>query len=427
MRTTSYLADSVSSGKRKAGGPALWFVLFFTFVLYISPQSYFPFLANVYLAKVSAILALISFFLSARNQSVSMTKPEKYVLVLAFLALCSIPFSSWRGGSLDYFIDIFSKVLIIFFLMSRVLVTERHVEIMIKLLVACNVFFAIVALSNYAGGIYLKGTRIGGPQGGIAHDPNDLALSLVTIFPLALYLATLATSRFKKAFYILCAVLMVCGIVVSFSRGGFLALAVAGFVLLMHLPKRKIVRIVFIGLLALPLVIAVMPSTYFERLATIVDIEKDPDGSAGIRFDDMRDSLKAVLENPLLGAGLGMNTLGLQEVRGRMYWGGVHSAPLQIASELGLPALFVYIALMVVLLKELARLRAVPPGDAPLSDRLSSMAGYLQAALWGFIIAGIFLPVAYRWYFFYLAGMATALFRIQKSLSTTKKDLLAGK
>lgn len=425
MRTTSYLADSASSGKRLAGGPALWFVLFFTFVLYISPQSYLPFLEKLHIAKVAALFAVLSFFLAARNQSVSMTKPEKYVLVLAFLALCSIPFSSWRGGSFAYFIDIFSKVLIIYFLMSRVLVTERHLEIMFALLVACNVFFAIVALSNYADGVYLKGTRIGGPQGGIAHDPNDLALSLVTVFPLALCLAKIATSRFKKTIYYLCAGLMVCGIVVSFSRGGFLALVVAGFVLLMHLPKRKIVRIVFIGLLALPLIIAVLPDTYLERLVTIVDIEKDPHGTAGVRFDDMRDSMKAVLENPLLGAGLGMNTLGLQEVRGRMYWGGVHSAPLQIASELGIPALLAYIALMVVLLKELARLRSVACGDA-LSDRRYQMAGYLQAALWGFIVAGIFLPVAYRWYFFYLAGMATALIRIHKSLGDAKKTYRVG-
>lgn len=426
MRTTSYHANSAPSGKRTAGGPALWFVLFFTFVLYISPQSYFPFLEPLRLAMVSAILAIAAFFLSARNQSIRMTKPEKYVLALALLALCSIPFSSWKGGSFAYFIDIFSKVLIIYFLMSRVLVSERHIQTMFTLLVLCNVFFAIVGLWHYANGIYLKGDRIGGPQGGIAHDPNDLALSLLTALPLALCVAKLAVSRFRKILYVAFAGLMAVGIVVSFSRGGFLALVVVGVVLLWQTPKRNIALIAVIGMLTVPLLIAFMPGTYFERMSTIVATEKDPVGTATVRYNDMRDSMLAVLENPLLGAGLGMNTLALQEVRGHMSRGGVHSAPLQIASELGLPALFVYVALIVVLMKELSRLRSMPHLDAQ-SARLATVAGYLQAALWGFIVAGFFLPVAYRWYFFYLAGMATALIRIQKSLGNTKKYHLAGK
>jgi putative inorganic carbon (hco3(-)) transporter len=421
MHTVSSQDKTALSDANNKGGIALWMVLFFTFILYISPQSYFPFLKSIHLAKTSAILALTAFFFVRKNQSIRIAIPEKYVLALCALTLCSIPFSAWKGGSFGFFIDIFSKVLIIYFLMSRVLVSEQQIRTMFTLLVFCNVFFAIVGLWHYAHGIYLKGDRIGGPIGGIAYDPNDLALSLLTTLPLALCLAKLNSSSFKKALYWIFAGLMASGIIVSFSRGGFLGLCMVVFILFRNTFRQKMLLVIIFCLLVLPVVVSLLPDAYFARLITIVDIEKDPTSSASTRYNDMHASIIAAMKHPVFGVGLGMTALALKEVQGDSARGGVHSAPLQIASELGLPALFVYIGLIVVLLKKLSWLMKVASKD-PSYSSLHAIAMALHAAIWGFIVSGFFLPVAYRWYFFYLAGMATALFRINHLLSENIKD-----
>src|SRR5260370_11340905 len=67
--------------------------------------------------------------------------------------------------------------------------------------------------------------RMGALGNGIA-NPNDLALSLVIAFPLCIAFLLAARSAFKKLLWTAGIVLMLYGLVSTYSRSGFVAIAI---------------------------------------------------------------------------------------------------------------------------------------------------------------------------------------------------------
>ena len=131
----------------------------------------------------------------------------------------------------------------------------------------------------------------------------------------------------------------------TFSRGGFLTLAV---ILLAYicLPGRRPERVwawVFLvaGLLAVPFA----PSDYADRIGTITNIEADQTGSAQERLIDLMAAARYVAEHPVTGSGIGMNILALNEQRGDT-WTAIHNVYLQYGVELGLPGMMLFILLL---------------------------------------------------------------------------------
>lgn len=113
-----------------------------------------------------------------------------------------------------------------------------------------------------------------------------------------------------------------------------------------------------------------------------------------------------VFENPIVGAGLGMNLLALNGERGAT-WRAVHNAYLEYAVDLGLPGLILFLLLFVRCLRNttLVQRRC---GWTPAARELFSLAEGLQISLIAFAVAAPFHPVAYHFYFYYIAGLAVA-------------------
>src|SRR5438034_681083 len=108
-----------------------------------------------------------------------------------------------------------------------------------------------------------------------------------------------------------------------------------------------------VALICLPLV----PSSYFDRVSTILNKEADPTGSAQARWRDMVAAAKVTVQNPIVGVGLRMNALALAEERGPdwdpmgRYLLDVHDVYLVYASELGIPGLVLFLMLLVSCMK----------------------------------------------------------------------------
>src|SRR5262249_14472309 len=134
-------------------------------------------------------------------------------------------------------------------------------------------------------------------------------------------------------------------VILTFSRAGFLTLATIALMYLWKLRGRAegrwMLGALLVGLLCAPL----LPSGYLDRLATITDIESDPTGSAQARRSDTLAALSFVGHSPLVGAGVGMNALALNEERGPL-WTVVHNVYLEYAVELGIPGLVLFLWLL---------------------------------------------------------------------------------
>jgi O-antigen ligase len=251
----------------------------------------------------------------------------------------------------------------------------------------------------------------------LSANPNDLALTLNLLLPFAAALAIWTRRPVLKLFLWAVVGLDACGVVLTYSRGGFLTLMTLGLLLAWHRLRRNTWAWLLLGPAAAAgaLVLLIAPPSYLRHMETITNYQADPTGSAQARLSDMITAAKIALQHPFIGAGLGMNTLALNEARGRPAWKMVHDVYLQYAVDLGLLGLGLFLALYVSSL--LAARRAThaahgPPGSE--AHFLQECSRAVLFALIAFGVAAVFHPVAYHFYFFGMAGLAVAAGRLSQ-------------
>src|SRR3954470_3835456 len=288
--------------KREETDWAFTGLLAFTAILFLRPQEQFPPLNPLHLAEVSALLALAAMVTGRIGRGLSVTRytPELGgVLGLGFTILATAPFSIWMGGSVSTFTEIYSKIILIFILMLNTLTNPKRIDRFLWLIVVASGYIATRAVLDYARGVNLvENGRVQGSVGGMFKNPNDLALNMVAVLPLAAFLVLRPSSMVRRGFAALCAVMMTGAIVASQSRSGTLGLAAMGLVLGGQVLKRKpglVLSLAFVGLLALPL----LPSSYWGRLESITNKDLDQTGSREARSVLLQESFAAFMSHPL--------------------------------------------------------------------------------------------------------------------------------
>lgn len=390
------------------GSLAFWSLMAFLGVLMLSPQSAFPVLQPLRIAFLSAGVAVFAYLihrLALREPLLEFTPAVKYVAAIVAWAVVTVPFSYWPGGSVAFLLEMYFKTIVIFLLLAHVVDDDLRLRRVAWALALMAVPLALSGIQNYLEGESVGGGRIFGYNSPLAANPNDLALTLNLCLPMAVALF-LDSGRFMvKATLAVGIVLIVAAIVATFSRSGFLTLGVIGVAYAWNLLWRGragLVATLFVAVLAsTPFV----PGHYWDRLATITDIESDTSGSSQERWRDTVAAVEYVGANPIVGAGIGQNMLAMNEVRGE-HWLRVHNVYLQYAVELGLPGLALFVALLVSSIRNAGFAKRV--GAHFRDSGLFHLAEGIRIALLGYAVAAVFHPSGYHFYFYLFAGLALA-------------------
>lgn len=381
----------------------------FMAVLVATPQEFLPALVPLHLARLTALAALAAYLLHRVHHGAPAGPTPRAMLWLALLvgwAVCTVPLSIWPGGSVALLTELYLKAVLVCWLLAAVLTTVARLRTMMWVLCLSTVPLAATAIVGFAGG---GADRIAGYGEGLGGNPNDLALVLAITMPLSGALAAVSRGA-TRAIAVALVPLAIAGIVATYSRGGFLALTVVLAFGLLALARRRALGTIVATLLTGAALAALTPATYVDRVATVTDIDADPTGSAQERWRDIRAAASYVRDHPLIGAGVGMDILVLNDLRGPT-WRTVHNSYLNYGVDLGLPGLTLFLLLLVSVI---ATARRVERGDTRRgADReLVMLAAGLRIALLAFAVAALVYPVAYHFYFYVLAGLAVAAGRI---------------
>ena len=392
-------------------------LLAFTAILIVSPQAWMPVLGTLRIALVAAAVAIVAELLDrAMNHRPARRTPAAFKLVLALVSwsVLTIPVSYWPGGSVAALTDHFLKAIAFFWLIATVVTSRDRLRTFLWLLVLASLPLSLTALQNYASGSFLRTPdgavpRIAGyttAGSGLAANPNDLALMINLLIPFAAAQLVTARRRLPRLVAGVALLLGVAGVIVTFSRAGFLTLATMGLVGLLALGRRRPVAL--LGVLAVLIAgSTLLPKGYFDRLSTITNIESDTTGSAQGRWNDALVAMQVAAHNPITGVGLDQNVLALNQERGAT-WREVHNVYLQYAGDLGLPGLALFLAIFVSLFRTAGRVRRAGRRTRGARE-VAVAAGSVQVALAAFAVAAFFHPVAYQFYFFLAAGLALAV------------------
>jgi putative inorganic carbon (hco3(-)) transporter len=387
----------------------------FTAILLLTPQTLLPVLKTLRIALLAAGVSILAHMLdtTVRRQPIVRSRRE---IVIAFALLVwaaiTIPFSYWPSGSVALLSDQFLKAVIFLWLIAALVTTRQRLRTFAWALVLCSIPLAIIGIQHFRSGEFLY-TGVAGLKriagySGLSGNPNDLALTLNLIIPIAGALIALSRGVLARSVAAGALLLSVTTVIVTFSRAGFLTLSAIGILSVIAFVKRRApvaaAAIVATALTVVPL----LPAGYMQRLSTITDFEADPTGSAQGRWTDYRVATRLVVANPIVGAGIGQDILALDRLRARATWRSIHNAYLEYAVDLGLPGLLLFLWLLVATFRSARRVETRTSTEPSLRD-LSVLASSVQIALAAFAVAAFFHPIAYQFYFFCVAGLAVAL------------------
>ncbi len=375
----------------------------FTFVLYFRPYELSPslkFLTNS--AFWIALFTLIIYLPTQLGLEGNLTVRPREInlaLLLAVAGLFSIPFATdplvaWAG-----FID-YLKVIVMLVVMVNVVRTEKRLRALILLALVASCVTSLAAVNDYRLGRLVLGQRerIEGLIGNLFDNPNDLALHLVTMIPIVVALLLATRSLSKKLVYLACVVLFSAGVIATTSRGGFIGLACVASVLAWKLARRYRVLLGAAGLVLILSMVVIGPLDFRSRM------NKGNDASATARTGELKRSVFLMLHHPVFG--LGINNYVLFSNTNH----ATHNAYTQVGSEMGIPAMLIYILFLVTPLRRLAEVRRTRLAQQ--RGRLYYLAIGIETSLIGYMVTSFFLSVAYLWYAYYLVGYAVALRRL---------------
>lgn len=377
-------------------------LLLFMIIYCVRPQDWIPGLSDVPLAKITGILAILALVFSLRRIQSSLPREVLFLLFLIVqLFLASLMSPVWRGGALQTTLNL-AKLPIIILVITAAVTTLFRLRLLI--------FTQATSVSIIASVLIWKGHlnqgRLQGILGGLYSDPNDLALEMVMSLPLGLALLFLTRNKFWKAFWAISILTMSYVVFLTGSRGGFLAFLVVVGVCLWEFAIRGRRRyLLTLAALAGFLLLQFSGGMLVGRLKGTFDAKDsttDAFGSAQARQQLFWRSLQVTAEHPFFGVGPG----NFDQVSGQ--WHTTHNSLTLMSSEAGIPAVILYVLILMSGFKNLKLTKRLASGQT----ESGVLARAFFASLAGYFVGSLFLSVAYQFFPYILVGYTTVLFSI---------------
>ncbi len=248
--------------------------------------------------------------------------------------------------------------------------------------------------------------------------PNLYAATMLLPGALTLCWILLSKWRTVQVALIVALLAIASSVFFSMSRGGLLALATVLLIFVIRYRNWRL--LLLIALLAVPLL--AMPDLFFHRL------EQGLYNRGTGRFDIWHVGWAILRDHGLLGVGLDNFRVAYVQYAGeapifRGYSKVAHNVPLQVAAEMGVVGLALFVAACRAQLQSLARaLRRF--GHMP-----KAMLVACEAACWGMLVMGLSLDIMWRkafWLVWILATLAVRLHNDEADLAPVSRNREGG-
>lgn len=262
--------------------------------------------------------------------------------------------------------------------------------------------------------------RIAGPLG----DPNFFSQILLLVLPVTVLFGARANTRTTRILWFSSAGIILATVLLTYSRGAMVALAVMGVMVLkkLHISWRTTATVLTVLVLSLVL----LPESVTRRFLTIEQII--PQRDAPLRLDSSFEERKLYMRvawvmfgaNPVIGVGAANYTAEYEDYVGQtgsaarqyedqsdLYY--PHNLYLEVAAESGLIGLGILVAIIFAAWS--ASAEALRPHAGPW---LKTSAQAFRIALVGYLVSGLFLHLAYPRYLFLIMAFAATMQRLSR-------------
>jgi O-antigen ligase len=297
------------------------------------------------------------------------------------------------------------KYVVAIFIAANVLDSRERLRLAGTVIALASLFPALGSISSWLAGQHLvEGTRAAWI--GAFGNPNFLAYFLVISTPIVLALRDAEERPTIKTAWLGVLVAYAIAVFLTQSRGGALGFGAVLFLWTLRGLARG--RVAIGGVLALGIALLMTPGGPWNREDTTKTLHGQVDASAQGRLDAWRTGLRIVEARPLGGAGIGAFVVGYETYApgdaGPARTG--HNSFLMITAELGVPALAIFVIVLLGTFVTLGRI-AKRAGSPPLARGL-------QTGVFGFVVCSLTGGYAFTWPIYLVLGMAAAVSRLEE-------------
>jgi putative inorganic carbon (hco3(-)) transporter len=395
-----------------------------------------PGLASLPLARIVMVIALPALALNWKSlpRLPAVAIPfKRSALALTAIAVLTAPLSVWPGQTLQFLSQQLPVLAVAVIMACKISSSWRAIRRILRALIVCALALGLSALARFHGGR--------ASSSGATYDTNDLAYVLVTVMPLALGFLLTAKTVAARIVNVAVLAVVVITILLTGSRGGFLAL-LAALAMLVLLPmrrpqphrsggiRRQRVVPALLAMLCLSFIVwPYLPQETRTRLATVVALGGDYNADTSnpnSRSAVWQRSLYASLRRPI---GYGIDTFAMVDYRAGGRFRAPHNSYLGVLTELGFVGLFLFLRIYVLSWRALqrARLTLLATASNDERDTMIVFARMLLVALVGNVVAGFFLSMAYATLLWVLFSLVFAFASVVTSSTENPAQVPLGK
>jgi O-antigen ligase len=320
-----------------------------------------------------------------------------------------------HGGRLATPLNDYSHILSIFFLFVTTLaLVDSRLKLQRSLLVTIGGvgFTSLYAVREWQ---EYHALYPGFRPTGMLSDSNEYALVAGLWLPLAFLWAFGKRPRWEKVFCLGCFAACLLGTTFAASRGGFLGL-IASFLFLIWHSRRRARNLALVGVLLLPLALL----TSHSAVDRFLHPEAGDQYAQQARLVAWEAGWKMIKTHPMLGVGLGnfRPMMPAYRAKGVEIVTLAHNTYVEIAADLGLPGLILFLGTWVASFRMLGRLRRGNQ-TGPMGS-LSPIALGLQAGLVAYVVDAFFLSTWWYKMCWLLLFLALCLDRLAKAAPASR-------
>jgi len=386
-----------------------WGILLMAWLGYMNPHRLcYGFMLNMPVVQIVAITTLIGMLVSKHARR--MVWSREIALLVIFVIWMGL--TTTQAFFFDLAVGQYTKVVkiqILTFMTLLLLTSREKIHLFIWMIVLSLGFYGVKGgiFTISKGGVY----HVQGPDGTFIGGNNEVALALVMTIPLMRYLQLQEKRQLLKQGLAVGMVLTALAAIGSQSRGALVALVLTGTIF--WLKSRKKFATGILMAVAVALIAAIMPESWYARMSTINTYQDD--ASALGRINAWWTAWN-VARDRLFGGGFET----FQAAVFRLYAPepdrvhDVHSIYFEVLGEQGFIGLFIFLTLLAwTWTKCSAIIRAGKKN--PDHGWARDLAAMIQVSLVAYMVGGAFLGLAYFDYTYHLIAVAVVLHHLVKN------------
>lgn len=369
-------------------------LLLYVALYVLPPQAIFWGFEGFRVSYMVALTTFISWFFEClRKHQRFVWTPQNFIVLLFLLSLLFSTYNAYYKDVAFEKLKEMSKFIVVYFLIINLTNTKNRFYYFVWTIVFFSSLHA--CKQSFLWTITGRGGELQGP-GGAIEENNDYGAFLATVFPFAFYLFLYERSLVKKYWALMSFTGMLLALFYTLSRGAYLALPPILLAFLFR-AKRKILSS-FILCISVIVIAFCLPQTVKDEIITL----KKPteQATAQSRFQIWKKVRKIIKNHPLTGVGPD----NLRYIIGPV----AHNGYYQLTAESGVPALSLYILIILGSSWNLYRVRRMVPKN----QWVRCMSYLLETGLCGYLVSNMFISNEDGEIFYMIAGLSVALKQI---------------